>query len=266
MKWVKLRTSLRCDRKTRVSMDSIAGFDSLLGGRVKVAQPADGYRVAVDAVLLAAAVEPEAGAAVLDLGCGVGSVGLCLAWRRPDLKITGVDREPVFLAAARANAEANGMSDRLRIIEGDVRNPLPQPFDQVVMNPPYLKAGTATVSAHPLKAAATMEAEAKLADWVAPAREMLKPGGVLTLIHRADRMDDVLAAIGHSFGGIAILPIHPKQDRAAKRIILRAQRGSAEPLAILPGLVLHEESGAFTAAAEAILRHGNALPMRAGFA
>ncbi|GAB2176462.1 tRNA1(Val) (adenine(37)-N6)-methyltransferase [Dongia sp. agr-C8] len=239
-----------------------APIDSLLDGRVEVAQPADGYRVAVDAVLLAAAVDAAEGAAVLDLGCGVGSVGLCLAWRRPDLRVTGLDREPAFAACARANAARNGMAERLHIIEADLRAALPRKFDAVVMNPPYLKAGTATVSAHPLKAAATAESEAKLADWIAAARAALKPGGVLTLIHRADRLDDVLGCVTRSFGGIAILPIHPKQGRAAKRIILRAQLGSGEPLAILPDLILHEENGAFTAAADSILRDGKALPMR----
>ncbi|WP_395017298.1 tRNA1(Val) (adenine(37)-N6)-methyltransferase [Dongia sp.] len=239
-----------------------APIDSLLDGRVEVAQPADGYRVAVDAVLLAAAVDAPEGGSVLDLGCGVGSVGLCLAWRRPDLRVTGLDREPVFAACARANAARNGMAARLVIFEADLRAPLPQKFDQVAMNPPYLKAGTATVSAHPLKAAATAESEAKLADWIAAARDALKPGGILTLIHRADRLDDVLAAVGRSFGGIAILPIHPKQGRAAKRILLRAQLGSGEPLAILPALVLHADDGAFTPAAESILRDGKALPMR----
>jgi len=243
-------------------MDRTAGFDSLLDGRVEVAQPADGYRVAVDAVLLAAAVEAVPGASVLDLGCGVGSVGLCLAWRRPDLTITGLDREPVFVACARDNAARNGMAERLRIFEADLRAPLPQKFDHVAMNPPYLKAGTATVSAHPLKAAATAESDATLADWIAAARDALKPGGVLTLIHRTDRLDDVLAAVSRSFGGIVILPLHPKRDRAANRIILRAQLGSGEPLAILPGLVLHEDSGAFTAAADGILRDGKPLNIR----
>ena len=243
-------------------MDRTAGFDSLLDGRVEVAQPADGYRVAVDAVLLAAAVEAVPGASVLDLGCGVGSVGLCLAWRRPDLTITGLDREPVFVACARDNAARNGMAERLRIFEADLRAPLPQKFDHVAMNPPYLKAGTATVSAHPLKAAATAESDATLADWIAAARDALKPGGVLTLIHRTDRLDDVLAAVSRSFGGIVILPLHPKRDRSANRIILRAQLGSGEPLAILPGLVLHEDSGAFTAAADGILRDGKPLNIR----
>jgi tRNA1(Val) A37 N6-methylase TrmN6 len=268
MKRVKPLTGRCCGGTTRgFSMEAAVltpPIDSLLDGRVKIAQPADGYRVAVDAVLLAAAVEPGPEASVLDLGCGVGSVGLCLAWRRPDLAITGLDREPIFVAAARANAETNGA--RLQIIEGDVRNPPPQRFDQIMMNPPYLKAGTATVSAHPLKAAATAEGAAKLADWIACARAVLKPGGILTLIHRADRLDDVLSSVTRSFGGIAILPIHPKRDRIAKRIILKAQLGSGEPMALLPGLVLHEETGAFTAAADSILRHGQALPMRAASA
>jgi len=240
-------------------MESI---DRLLDGRVEVAQPADGYRVAVDAVLLAAAVDAPAGSAVLDLGCGVGSVGLCLAWRRPDLSITGLDREPVFVACARDNAARNGFDARLHICAADMRAPLPRKFDHVAMNPPYLKAGTATVSAHPLKAAATAESDATLADWIAAARDALKPGGVLTLIHRADRLDDVLSGVSRSFGGIVLLPLHPKRDRSANRIILRAQLGSGEPLAILPGLVLHDESGAFTPAADSILRDGKALPMR----
>jgi tRNA1(Val) A37 N6-methylase TrmN6 len=90
----------------------------------------------------------------------------------------------------------------------------------------------------------------------------LRPGGVLTLIHRADRLDDVLGCVSRSFGGIAVLPIHPKRDRAAKRIILRAQLGSGEPMAILPGLVLHAENGAFTEAADSILRDGQPLNMR----
>ncbi len=88
----------------------------------------------------------------------------------------------------------------------------------------------------------------------------------MTLIHRADRLDDVLECVTRSFGGIAILPLHPKRGRAAERIILRAQLGSGEPLAILPGLVLHEETGAFTAGGRQHPAPRNALPMRAGFA
>ncbi|HVY98135.1 MAG TPA: methyltransferase [Dongiaceae bacterium] len=240
-----------------------AAADTLLGGKVKIAQPADGYRVAVDAVLLAAAIEAEAGERVLDLGCGVGSVSLCLAWRRPQIGIVGLDREPAFLACAAANAAVNGMDARVTFLQGDVLDPpagIRAAFDQAMLNPPYLKAGSATVSAHPLKAAATAESDATLPDWIACARAALKPGGILTMIHRADRLADCLAAL-RGFGGIVVLPIHPKAGRAAGRILIRARLGSGQPLSILPGFILHESDGRFTAAADAILRDGAALDL-----
>jgi tRNA1(Val) A37 N6-methylase TrmN6 len=237
--------------------------DTLLGGRVKIAQPADGYRVAIDAVLLAAAVDAGDGERVLDLGCGVGSVSLCLAWRRPRLQIVGLDREPAFLAFAAANTEANGMQPRVTFLQGDVLAPpdaIRARFEQVMLNPPYLKAGSATISAHPLKAAATAERVAKLPDWIACGRAALTPDGILTLIHRADRLADCLAAL-RDFGGIVVLPIHPKADRPAKRVLIRARLGSGEPLSLRPGFVLHEADGRFTAGAEAILRAGHPLTM-----
>jgi tRNA1(Val) A37 N6-methylase TrmN6 len=237
--------------------------DTLLDGRVKIAQPADGYRVAVDAVLLAAAVDAGPGQRVLDLGCGVGSAALCLAWRQPYISVLGLDREPVFLACATANAAANGTETRVSFVAGDVLDPPPAlraAFDHVMLNPPYLKAGSATVSAHPLKAAATAEGAATLPDWIACARDALKPRGILTMIHRADRMGDCLAAL-RDFGGVTVLPIHPKAGTDAKRILIQATAGSGEPMLVLPGFVLHEPDGRFTAAADEILRDGRDLPL-----
>ncbi len=237
--------------------------DTLLDGRVKIAQPPDGYRVAIDAVLLAAAVDAGPEQRVLDLGCGVGSAALCLAWRQPHALVLGLDREPVFLACATANAVSNGMEDRVVFLEGDVLDPPPVlrgAFDHVMLNPPYLKAGSATVSAHPLKAAATAEGAATLPDWIACARAALKPGGLLTMIHRADRLGDCLAAL-RSFGGVTVLPIHPKTGLAAKRILIQAGVDPGEPVLVLPGFVLHEADGRFTAAADEILRDGRDLAL-----
>ncbi len=224
--------------------------DTLLDGRVKIAQPADGYRVAVDAVLLAAAVDAGPGQHVLDLGCGVGSAALCLAWRQPHISVLGLDREPVFLACAEANAAANGVETRVSFLAGDVLDPPPfirAAFDHVMLNPPYLKAGSATVSAHPLKAAATAEGLATLPDWIACAHGAVKPGGLLTMIHRADRLADCLAAL-RGFG-VTVLPIHP-----------RVGTGAAGVWFCLVSICM-EADGRFTAAADEILRDGRDLPM-----
>src|SRR6185312_5067615 len=99
--------------------------DALLGGRVRLLQPARGYRVAVDAVLLAAATAPAAGETVLDLGAGVGAVGLCLAARLANCRVVGIELQPDLAALAGRNASANGMADRVRTIVHDIARPLP---------------------------------------------------------------------------------------------------------------------------------------------
>jgi tRNA1(Val) A37 N6-methylase TrmN6 len=83
------------------------------------------------------------------------------------------------------------------------------------------------------------------------------------VIHRADRLEDLLAALAPRFGGVTVLPIHPKRDRPAKRVIVHAVLGARDEPVTLPGFHLHEDDGAFTAAAEAILRHGEALLLAA---
>src|SRR6185295_1105658 len=130
---------------------------------------------------------------------------------------------------AKANALSNACDARVDFLLGDLLMPpaelAPASFDHVMANPPYLKNGTATPSAHPLKAAATVEGAADLQDWVDAAARLLKPGGGLTMIHRADRLADLIAALAPAFGDIRILPLLPKAGLAPKRIVLRALRG-----------------------------------------
>ena len=244
--------------------NSLAGTtDRVLDGRVVITQPSDGYRVAIDPVFLAAAVEATSGARVLDLGCGVGTAALCLAARVTDVTIIGLDGEPVFIAFAKANAISNACDARVRFLLGDLLMPPAElavaSVDHVMANPPYLKRGAATASAHPLKAAATVEGAAELQDWVDAAARHLRPGGGLTMIHRADRLADLLAALAPAFGDIRILPLLPKTGAAPKRVILRARLGGAGATVELPGFLLHEADGRFTAAADKVLRGAAAL-------
>ncbi len=237
--------------------------DTVLGGRVRLCQPRNGYRVALDPVLLAAAVPAKEGQTVLDLGTGIGAAALCLAARVPGALITGLDSDPAVLALARVNVQENGLAARMRLIDGDVGRPSPPPdaagFDHVVANPPYLKAGTATVSQHAGKARATAEGETALTDWIRAAHYWLKPGGRLTIIHRADRLDELLALMAGRFGSVTVFPVWPKAGIAARRVIVAGRQGSRAPARLLSGLVMHGPDGEYSADARRVLFDAAAL-------
>ena len=237
--------------------------DRLLGGRVILVQPANGYRAAIDPVLLAAATPVEAGQRVLDLGCGVGAVALCLAARVDGCVLWGLERQAELAALARENASRNGVADRMTVIEGDVTSPpsalSPQSFDQVVSNPPYMadSSGTSPNCSH--RMSANWESEGGLPVWLAAARRLLRPKGWLTLIHRADRLDELCALLNPTFGAVTIIPLWPKAGRPARRVIVRARLAARSPAVLHPGLVLHDDGGGFTASTEAVLRGAQAL-------
>lgn len=239
--------------------------DMVLGGRVTLRQPATGYRVAIDPILLSAACPAQPGEAVADLGCGVGTAALCLAQRVPKLWCMGIELQSELAELAALNAQDNGLADRVKFVAGDILDRgLPiyaQPVDHVMVNPPYLKRGSATPSANPSKALANVEGEADLAAWVAAAAKAARPGGSITFIHRADRLPELLALLGPRCGGIAILPLHPKAGAAAHRVLVAGRVGQHLPAVLLPGLVLHDADGSFSAAAQRILRDGAPLPM-----
>ena len=239
--------------------------DALLGGRVRLRQPADGYRVAIDAVLLAAAVPAGPVDTVLDIGCGVGAAALCLAARVSGCRITGIDTQRGLVRLASDNVTLNDMFGRVAVMAGDLLRPPPRlepgSFTHVMANPPFLEAGTVTASSEPSKAAANIEGEADLAAWVRFALTMARPKGSVTFIHRADRLEHLLARLSGRAGEIVVFPLWSGPDKPASRIIVRARKGIATPMRLLPGLVLHESDGRFTAAAQAVLRDAAALTL-----
>lgn len=234
---------------------------TLLDGKVIFEQPATGYRAAIDPVLLAAAVAPERGRA-LELGAGCGAASLCLAHRCPGLEITAVEIDAASAAIARRNVEANRMDGRIAIVVADVAalpQALPGGFDAVFCNPPFDTPARASPSPDAAKRRAHVEGAARLGDWFDAARRALKPRGRLAMIHRADRLPDLLAELARGFGDVEVIPLWPGAGRAAKRVILRARLGTRGAAALLPGLVLHEAGGAFTPAAQRVLRDAAAL-------
>lgn len=237
--------------------------DQLLGGRVRLRQPADGARVAIDPVFLAAAITVEPGQIVLDIGCGTGAAMLCVAVREPQCRVAGLERQRDLVRIAGDNMILNGVANRASVMVGDLLQPPPRisagAFDHVMANPPYLPQGGGAEPANAGRAEATIEGDAALADWVRFALSMVRPKGTVTFIHRADRIDAVLGQLFGRAGEVVVFPLWPGQGKPAARILVRARKQSAAPARLAAGLVLHEADGRFSAAAEAVLRGGEGL-------
>jgi tRNA1(Val) A37 N6-methylase TrmN6 len=250
----------------------IAAFtdDAVLGGRLRLKQPAKGHRFGHDAILLAAACPVRAGEQVVDLGAGVGAAGLALAARVDGCVVTLGEIEPALVALAAENAQRNGLAARVRAIVLDSTAPprafaaaglRPESVARVLMNPPFNDPVRQRTSPNRSRHLAHAATTTTLPAWVRTAARLLRPRGTLSLIWRADGMAEVLAVLAPTFGAVRLLPVHPKLDAPAIRILVRATKASGAPLELLPGLVLADASGNPTAEAEAVLRLGSGLSL-----
>lgn len=228
--------------------------DRILGNRLQLLQPTLGYRAAIDPILLAASIQAATGDRVLDLGCGVGTAGLCLAARKSNTFVTGLDLQPALIALAIRNAAANGLSERVTFQYGDLLTFNETGFDHVMVNPPYLAFGKASVSPNPIKAMANVEGEAKLSNWVEVAIGAARQGGSVTFIHRADREEELRSAMVQGLGKLRLILFLPRVGQMAKRIILTGIKGAAADFTICHPWILHQADGSFTPETEAILR------------
>ena len=243
--------------------------DAVLGGRLTLRQPLKGHRVGHDAILLAAATGARAGEQAVELGAGVGAAGLALAQRVPDVRVTLAEIDGELCALAAHNAEANGLAARVRAVAVDVEDQAalatvglrPGEAGRVLMNPPFNDPARHNVSPDARRQRAHVAPPGLLPRWVASAAALLKAQGVLTLIWRADALDDVLAALTPAFGAAAVLPVLPREGAEPIRILVRAVKGVAPGRRDYAPLVLNAASGRPTAAAEAILRGGDVLPL-----
>lgn len=237
----------------------------VLDNKVTLCQPASGFRTSLDSVMLAAACPAKGYERVLDMGCGVGGAAFCLLYRLPEIHVTGVDVEAEYIDCAQENIALNKAAGRCDFIQSDIReftveNPQDR-FDHIICNPPYLEAGAHIPSPDPVKAGAMGHQDSALSvrEWVGAALRLLKSHGSLTMIHRADAVDRIIAAMGKSFGAVEIIPLWPKRGRDAKRVIIRAIKDRKSPATFHAGLVLHNQDGTYTDAANQILRDGQGL-------
>jgi len=233
--------------------------DRLLDGRLALRQPRKGHRAGSDAILLAAALPQLGAGALLDMGAGVGTVGLAAALAQPELHVTLLERDPELAELAAQNAAINGMAQRVGVVAADVAATAsalglkPASFDAVAMNPPFYPAGGTRASPTPNRSAAHV-AEGSLAPWLRTARRLLKPGGLIAIIHRAEALPELLGDLGRGFGSLAIRPIHGFADRPAIRVIVTAVANSRKPAELLPAFVINGPDGRLTPVSDAVHR------------
>jgi tRNA1(Val) A37 N6-methylase TrmN6 len=236
--------------------------DALLGGRIRIRQPARGYRANVDTLLLAATV-PDAvigDGRVVEPGCGVGAALLAVATgykRAGESEFLGIERDPLSARLARENVELNGQAHRAHIVEGDALDPHADYglADFVLFNPPYDAAGEGRPPGEGKSHA--FVADRPVGDWIKVWSNRMRGDGLMVLIHRAHRLNDILNAMEGRLGGVAITPIYPSADAEARRVVVRARKGSRAPMQLYRGLALHpseDSKDKYTPEAEAILR------------
>ena len=243
----------------------IEGTDvsAVLGGRLSLRQSLAGHRAGTDAVLLAAAAPRDLSGLVIDAGAGVGTAGLACALDRPGVELLLFDRDPHAVMLSRDNLAANGLAERGRAVEADLLSPKSRraagiadsSARLVLTNPPFLEPGQGRRSPDESRARAhVLEGPDGLAAWLRACAALVAPGGDLVVIHRADRLADLLAALEGRVGGIAICPVQARAGSDAIRVLLKGRKGSRGPLRLRPPLVLHEDNGRFTPHAEALHR------------
>jgi len=235
--------------------------DLWLGGRLMLVQPKRGHRVGTDAALLVAAAGDTQQDRIVDVGAGVGAVGLALAKQNPLASADLVEIDAELAQLAESNAARNGLQPRARVLRLDALNSserreagLPESAHCVVTNPPFFDAGAVRASPHEGRARAHVLARAGLADWIEASLAMLAPGGRFVMIHRPDALGLILAAIGSRLGALALLPIHQAAGASAHRLLILGVKGSKAPMRLAPGLVLHGADGRMTPEADALHR------------
>jgi tRNA1(Val) A37 N6-methylase TrmN6 len=248
-----------------MQVDAHLSDDAVLGGRLRLLQPRAGHRFGHDAILLAAAVSAQAGERGVELGAGVGAAGLAVAARVPDLSLTLIEIDGALATLAGENAVRNGFGERVSAHCLDIAAPqsafdaiglAPVSRDFVLFNPPFNDPARHAGSPDPLRRSAHVGSS--LLPWIEVAARLLRRLGTLTLIFRADGLDHVLAGLQTDFGAVTVLPIHPRPDASAIRVLVGAVKGGRSPLVVRPGLVLNRD-GEPTAEAEAVLRNCAAL-------
>lgn len=217
-------------------------------GGYKVIQDKSGFCFGSDAVLLSRFVKLKKGARVLDMCTGSGIIPVLL-WALGDLSsIDGVEIVPEVSDMAKRTMELNSLEDKIRIHEGDIKNVKTMfgahAFDAVTCNPPYMNVGGGLVNPKDKLALARHEIACTLDDVVKSAKSVLKPCGKLFMVHRADRLCDVISAFRkYNIEPKRLATVYPSEGKAASLILIEGAVGGKAQLKLEPAIFMYDKDG-----------------------
>jgi tRNA1(Val) A37 N6-methylase TrmN6 len=237
-------------------------LDGVLNHTIVVRQRQSGHRAGTDTILLAmASVGLLRVGRIVDLGAGVGTVGLIISKKMPQAEVCLVENDPLLACMARDNIVRNQLACRTCVIEADIRAPsserrclglVSEMADMVVSNPPFLCVPEAEHVSKNYQEHVISERD--FDRWFRVAADLLKPSGLMVCIYRADGFSRLLPALEKRFGRLIIRPVHAYATDPAIRFLVMGQKGSRGSLQFLPPLILHQPCGRFTAESEALHR------------
>ncbi len=239
-------------------------IDDFLGGNVRLIQPASGYRISMDTVMLAASVPAKAGQRILEGGVGTGGAAICLARRVSGVYVNGVEREDEMISYARRNVAFNGLEEQVQIHKACITDLSDEEgqYDHVMVNPPYLAEGHGIRPPSENKGLAHMDLGTTLKDWMRFCVYKAKVKGTISIVYRADRVDEIIAHLHRRVGELKIMPLWPRVGVHAKRVIIQGRKGVRGAATILPGIPLHGEVERYTPEAKAVLWDGKQLELK----
>ena len=232
--------------------------DTFYNGRLRIAQDACGYRFSIDAFLLAHLIKPRQGdRRVIDFGTGCGIVPLLLAYRHADLKLYGVELQPALAHLARENVTANGLEDRIRIIENDLQAVTPQNLgfsaDLIVSNPPYRQADSGRINPNQQRALARHEIAVTLDGLLRAVRRVLRTGGYFWTIYPTQRLPELISRMQvFNIEPKFMRMIHARQASEAKLALVAAVKAARAGFAVGPPLVIYRDTRRYTAEVQAM--------------
>ncbi len=228
-----------------------AELHELFDSRLKLYQPAGGYRFSIDSLLLAWFARGRCCGSVADLGTGCGVLPVLLARSGAVRKIVGIEIQPELADLAARNTGLNECDGKITIACGDIRSPGklagPESFDAVVTNPPFYPCGTGRINPAAQKAAARHELHGTIEDFMGASAFFLKRGGRCDLIYPASRLVDLIAAMRHNKLEPKLLRfVHSRAGEPASMVLVEALKGAGAEMKIESPLVLYVSPGTYS--------------------